>query len=78
MLLSGRETRPDNNACQGVAPWIPLRISVALRCARLPEMLRTPIDRGSVPSGPSCRSSLSVCLATLHCHGVTHAASYAR
>lgn len=75
MLLSGRKSRPDNNACQGVAPWIPLRISPALRCARLPEMLRTSTDRGPAPCGPRCRSSLSVCLATLHFHGVLHASS---
>lgn len=78
MLLSGRQTRPDNNACHEVTPWTPLRISSALRCARLSEMLRTSIDRGPVPSGPSCRSSLSVCLLALHCHGVPHASSCAR
>lgn len=65
MLLSGRKLRPDNNACQGVAPWIPLRISPALRFARLFEMLRSSFDHGPVPSGLSCHSSLFICLTRL-------------
>lgn len=62
MLLSGRKPHPDTNTCQGITPWIPLRISPAIRFARLFEMLRSSFDHGPVPSGLSCHSYLSVCL----------------
>lgn len=72
MLLSGRESRPDNNACQGVPPWIPLRISSALRCTQADEMLRSPIDHGPAPSGRRSRSPLFVCAAAPRRHGIYH------
>lgn len=65
MLLSGRKLRPDNNACQGLKPLDPLRISSALRCARLSEMLRSLFERSTVPCGLSCRLSLFACLTRL-------------
>lgn len=74
MLLSGRKLRPDNNACQGLTPLDPLRISSARRFAWVDEMLRASIDHGPAPCGLSCRSSLSACLAPAG-GGLTDAAS---
>lgn len=63
MLLSLRLPRTaNNNACQGLAPLDPLRVSPAHRFARLGETLRASIDHGPAPYGLSCRSSLSACL----------------
>lgn len=70
MLLSGRKLRPDNNACQGVAPWIPLRGSPVLRCARSSEPLRSPRGLGPVPFSLRSRSSLVVCAVAPYPHGV--------
>ena len=75
MLLSGRKTRPDNNARQGVNPLDPLRISSVLRCTRTSEILRAPIDHGPAPSGLRSRSPLVVCTVAPCFHGVQNVPS---
>ena len=56
MLLSGRLPRPDNNACQG-KPLDLRRISSIQRFARVSEIPRPLLKRGTVPFGLNYRLS---------------------
>lgn len=64
MLLSGRLPRPDNNACQG-KPLDLRRISSIQRFARVSEIPRPLLTRGTVPFGLIHRLSPFTCLTRL-------------